>query len=208
MIRALIVDDHAVVRNGIVHIIAETNDIKCVAEANQGSEALQLVRENDYDIVVLDIRLPDISGLDILKQLLILKPRLRVLILSGFSEKQYATRALKAGALGYLTKDSIPEELIAAIHKVAHGERYVSLALGEILASRLSGKKEPHDSLSDREYQVMCMLASGKAVTQVAKAMGLSVKTVSTYRSRLLDKLRLESTAELIHYAIQNDLCQ
>lgn len=208
MIRALIVDDHAIVRKGILHVIAETQDIVCAGETGTGREALQLVRQNDYDIVVLDIHLPDGSGLDVLKQIRNFKPRTQVLILSVYAENQYATRALKAGALGYLAKDSIPEELIAAIYKVAHGKRYVSQRLGELLAEQLSSNQgqEPHDILSNREYQVLGMLADGKTVSQIGEELSLSVKTVSTYRTRLLEKLKLSTTAELIHYVLEKEL--
>jgi two-component system invasion response regulator UvrY len=208
MIRTLIVDDHPLVRRGIQHILAETNDIVCADQASNGKETLHLIEKNNYDVVVLDIRLPDISGLDILKQMRTSKPSLHILMLSGYSEKQYAVRALKAGACGYLTKDSIPEELVAAIYKIAHGERYVSSTLGELLANQVNGEPELHELLSDREYQVMCLLATGKAVSQIAKSLTLSVKTVSTYRTRLLEKLNLETTAQLIHYAIENKLCE
>jgi two-component system, NarL family, invasion response regulator UvrY len=186
MIQTLIVDDHAVVRNGIVHIIANTKDIVCTGEASNGAIALELIQNHHYDVVVLDIRLGDASGLDILKQLKIFKPQLPVLMLSIYSEKQYAMRALKNGAQGYLTKDSIPEELIEAIRQVACGKTYITPACDEILAGRLVQNKEPHDTLSNREYQIMCSLASGQTVTRIAKNLNLSVKTISTHRTRLL----------------------
>lgn len=209
MIRVLVVDDHAVVRSGIMHIIAEAKDILSVDEAARASQALELARSKDYDIIVLDVRLPDGSGLDVLKQIRTFKPQQHILMLSMYPERQYATRALKAGALGYLTKDSIPNELVAAIHKVARGERYVSESLGEFLANQMGKRdgREPHELLSDREYQVMCMFASGKTVSQIAKELALSVKTVSTYRTRLLEKMALGTTAELIVYALERGLC-
>jgi DNA-binding NarL/FixJ family response regulator len=210
MIRVLVVDDHAVVRRGVVQIVAEAPDMLCTGEAGTGREALQLVRENDYDVVVLDIRLPDGSGLDILKQLRALKPGLPVLMLSVYPEQQYATRALKAGAAGYLTKESVPGELVAALCKVARGEWYVSQVLAEALAAQLGGQagQEPHEALSDREDQVMRLLAAGKTITQIAQALSLSVKTVSTYRTRILEKLGLKTTAELMRYAMERGLVE
>lgn len=210
MIRVLVVDDHAVVRRGVVQIVAEAPDMRCTGEAGTGREALQLARENDYDVVVLDIRLPDGSGLDILKQLHALKPGMPVLMLSMYPEQQYATRAFKAGAAGYLTKDGVPGELIEALRKVARGERYVSQSLAEALTAQLGSHagQEPHETLSDREEQVMRLLAAGKTVTQIAQELSLSVKTVSTYRTRILEKLGLTTTAELMRYAMERGLTE
>lgn len=210
MIRVLVVDDHAVVRRGVVQIVAEAPDMQCTGEAGTGREALRLARENDYDVVVLDIRLPDGSGLDILKQLRALKPGLPVLMLSMYPEQQYAARAFKAGAAGYLTKDSVPGELVEALGRVARGERYVSQSLAQALSIQLSNQpgQEPHAALSDREDQVMRLLAAGKTVTQIAQELSLSVKTVSTYRTRVLEKLGLATTAELMRYAMERGLLE
>jgi two-component system invasion response regulator UvrY len=205
MIRVLVVDDHAVVRRGVVQIVAETPDMRCTGEADTARQALQLARENDYDVVVLDIHLPDGSGLDVLKQLRAFKPGLPVLMLSMYPERQYAVRAFRAGAAGYLTKESVPGELVAALGKVARGERYVSQSLAEALTAQLGGLagQAPREALSDREDQVMRLLAAGKTVTQIAQALSPSVKTVSTYRTRVLEKLGLETTAELMRYAME-----
>ena len=179
-------------------------------EASTGREVLQAVRKHDYDVLVLDIAMPEGGGLEVLQQLQTLKPDLRVLILSMYPEKQYAVRALKTGAAGYLTKESVPDELIAAIRKVARGGKYVSQSLAEQLASELRGEveKEPHQTLSDREFQVMILLAAGKSITDVAEELSLSVKTVSTYRTRILEKLNLKSTAEIIRYALEHELVE
>jgi DNA-binding NarL/FixJ family response regulator len=168
------------------------------------------VRKYDYDVLVLDIAMPDGGGLEVLRQLQSLKPDLLVLILSMYSEKQYAVRALKAGAAGYLTKESAPDELVAAIRQVAGGGKYVTQALAEKLAAGLGGEpaQEPHETLSDREYQVMCLLAAGKTVSDIAVELSLSVKTVSTYRARVLDKLDLQNTAEIVRYALERGLVE
>jgi two-component system invasion response regulator UvrY len=210
MIRVLVADDHAVVRRGVLQILDETPDMVAAGEAKTGREVLRQVQQHSYDVVVLDIAMPDGSGLDVLKQLEALKPDLRVLILSMYPEKQYAIRALKAGAAGYLTKESAPDELVTAIRKVAQGGRYITQTLAEKMAADLGGTAEklPHEALSDREYEVMCLLASGKTVTQAAAELSLSVKTVSTYRARILQKLRLKSTAEIIRYALQQGLVE
>jgi DNA-binding NarL/FixJ family response regulator len=210
MISILIADDHAVVRRGVLQILAEAPDMVAAGEASTGAEVLQAVRQNDFDVVLLDIALPDISGLEILKQLRSLKPDLQILILSMYPERQYAIRALKAGAAGYLTKESAPAELIAAIRQVSQGRKYVTQSLAEKLAAELGGKtqQEPHETLSDREYQVMCLLAAGKTVTEIATELSLSIKTVSTYRTRILDKLNLENTAQIIRYALKRELVE
>jgi two-component system invasion response regulator UvrY len=210
VIRVLVADDHAVVRRGLVQILDEVPALIVAGQAASGRQVLQAVQRGDYDVLVLDIAMPDGGGLEVLRQLESLKPDLPVLILSMYSEKQYALRALKAGAAGYLTKESAPDELIAAIQTVARGEKYVSRSLAEALAEALGREteKEPHETLSDREYQVMCLLAAGKTVADIAMELSLSVKTVSTYRARLLDKLRLKSTAEIIRYALERGLVQ
>lgn len=210
MIRILVADDHAVVRRGVLQILEEAYDMVVTGEASTGREVLQLVQENDYDVILLDIAMPESSGLETLKQLRTLTPELQVLILSMYPEKQYAVRALKAGATGYLTKESAPDELIAAIRKVSLGEKYISLSMAEELATQLGDRTEkaPHEALSDREYQVMRLLATGKTVTEVAAELSLSVKTVSTYRIRVLEKLGLENTAGIIRYALQRGVVE
>ena len=210
MIRVLVADDHAVVRRGVVQILAESPHIVVAGEASCGSEVLRAVRENDYDIVLLDIAMPGGSGLEVLKELQSLKPDVQVLILSMYPEKQYALRALKAGAAGYLTKDSAPDELIEAIERISQGNKYITRSLAQEMASELGGKagKELHEALSDREYQVMRLLAAGKSVSEIATQLSLSVKTVSTYRTRILEKLNLKTTAEIMHYALARGLVE
>jgi two-component system, NarL family, invasion response regulator UvrY len=208
MIRALIADDHAVVRQGLKQILGDTPEMLVAGEATNGQEVLDKVRAEPWDVVVLDISMPDRSGLDILKQLRSERPKLPVLVLSMHSEDQYAVRVLKAGASGYLTKDSAPDELVKAIRKVVSGGRYVSSFLAEKLAFEIGtdSSRLPHETLSDREFQVLRLIAGGKSVTEIAAELCLSVKTVSTYRARMLEKMNLGTTAELIHYAMQNHL--
>ena len=210
MIRILITDDHAVVRRGIIQILAEAPDIEVAAQAGTGGEALRALRKGDFEVVVLDISLPDMSGIEVLKQMLALMPDLRVLILSIYSEELYALRALRAGALGYLTKDSLPSELIAAIRQVARGDRYITHSLAQNMAAELrrEATRSHQKPLSDRESQVLRLLAAGKTVSDIATQISLSVKTVSTYRARILEKLGLETTAEIVRYAIQHDLAE
>jgi DNA-binding NarL/FixJ family response regulator len=210
MIKVLIVDDHPIMRKGLKQVLAEASDIVVAGEASNGQEALNRVLENDFQVILLDISMPGRSGLEVLSQLKKMKPSLSILILSTYPEEQYAVRALKSGASGYLTKESLPEELIAAIRKVARGGKYVSAALAEKLAFDLSddADKPLHEALSDREYQVLCMIASGKTVKVIATELALSVKTISTYRRRILDKMKMQNNAELTHYAIQQGLVQ
>jgi two-component system invasion response regulator UvrY len=210
MIKILVADDHAVVREGLKQILSETPDMVVAAEASSAQEVLNKVWENNYDVVLLDISMPGRGGLDVLKELKDEKPKLPVLILSIYPEEQYAMRALKAGASGYLTKESAPDELIAAIKKISQGRKYVSASLAEKLAfeMEIGTEKPPHEMLSDREYQVMCMIAEGKTVKEVAGELSLSVKTISTYRSRILEKMRMKNNAELTHYAIKNHLVE
>jgi DNA-binding NarL/FixJ family response regulator len=208
MIRALIADDHAVVRQGLKQILGDTPEMVVAGEATNGQEVLDRVRAETWDVVVLDISMPDRSGLDVLKQLRSERPKLPVLVLSMHSEDQYAVRVLKAGASGYLTKDSAPDELVKAIRKVVSGGRYVSSFLAEKLAFEIGTdpSRLPHETLSDREFQVLRLIAAGESVTEIAAELYLSVKTVSTYRARLLQKMNLTTNAELIHYAMQNHL--
>jgi two-component system invasion response regulator UvrY len=207
VIRILIVDDHAVVRNGVKLIFADDPRAVVFGDAASAPEALQLVRDQDWDIVLMDIALGDRSGLEVVKELKAIKPRLPVLVLSMHSEMQYARRAFKAGAAGYITKDNSPEELARAIEKVANGGKYVSATLAELLVSEFDdADRMPHERLSDREFEIMCLLASGKTVSEVANVLFLSIKTISTYRTRLLDKMGMRTNAELTHYAILNKL--
>jgi two-component system invasion response regulator UvrY len=208
MIKILVADDHAVVREGLKQILSETPDMVVAGEASSGQEVLNKVRKNNYDVVLLDISMPGRGGLDVLKQLKDEKPGLPVLILSIYPEEQYAVRALRAGASGYLTKESASDELIAAIRKISQGRKYVSASLAEKLAfdMEINAEKPTHEMLSDREYQVMCMIAKGKTIKEIAGELSLSVKTISTYRSRILDKMRMKNNAELTYYAIKNKL--
>jgi two-component system invasion response regulator UvrY len=208
VIRVLVADDHAVVRRGVLQILDEAPDLVAAGEASTGLQTLQAVRQTQPDVLLLDIAMPDLGGLEVLGQLQAYRPDLPVLILSMYPEKQYALRALRGGAAGYLTKDSAPDELVDAIRRVAGGGKYVTPSLAEQLADQLTGApdKEPHESLSDREFQVLRALAAGKTVGQIADDLSLSVKTISTYRTRVLRKLNLETTAELIRYAIERGL--
>lgn len=210
MIKILIADDHRIVREGLKQILAETQDMIVAAEASNVQEVLKKVAVNDYDVLLLDISMPGRSGLDILKQLKGERPKLSVLVLSMYSEEQYALRALRAGASGYMTKESAPDELIEAIRKVSTGRKYISPAVAEKLAVSIESgdEKPPQETLSDREFQVMCMIASGKTVKAIADELALSIKTVSTYRARILEKMRMKNNAELTHYAIQNKLVE
>ena len=208
MLKILIADDHAIVREGIKQILAEIPDKVTTDEAINGQEVIQKVWNNDYDMVLLDISMPGRSGLDILKQLKSEKPALKILILSMHPEEQYAIRALKAGASGYLTKESTPLELTEAIKKVSIGKKYVSSSLAETLASHLetTAEKHRHENLSNREFEVMCMIASGKTVKEIADDLSLSVKTISTYRTRILEKMNMKNNSQITHYTIQRRL--
>lgn len=208
MIRVLIADDHSILRRGLAQIIAETADMQVCGEAENGAQAVKFAREHPVDVVLLDITMPDRNGLDTLKQLKKEKPKLAVLMLSMHPEEIYALRAIKAGASGYLNKASAPALLITAIRQVAGGRRYISPAVAEALAGTIAdGADRPaHASLSDREYETMRLIASGKTVSEIAAEMSLSVKTVSVYRTRLLQKMQLKNNSELTHYALKNQL--
>jgi len=208
MIRILIADDHAIVRAGLKQIIEGIPDMMLADEASNGRELMEKVRRKDYDVIVLDITMPGGGGIEVLNQLKNEKPKLPVLALSIHPEEQYGKRMLKAGASGYLTKESAPEELVTAIRRVFEGRRYVSSTLAERLAADLAtpADKPLHEELSDREYQVMLLIGSGKMLTEIASDLNLSVKTVSTYRSRILEKMKMKSNAELTYYVIKHRL--
>jgi DNA-binding NarL/FixJ family response regulator len=208
MKRLLIIDDHEVVRDGVKRMFEQRPDQTAFGEASTAHDALRLVREQEWDAAVLDLTLGCRSGLDVLKELKQLRPQLPVLVLSMHSEEQYARRAFKAGAAGYITKDSPRAELVAAVEKVLRGGRYVSPSLAEKLVIDLERDTDrpPHERLSDREFEVMCWLASGRTVSDIATMLSLSDKTISTYRARVLDKMGLKTNTDLTYYAIQNNL--
>jgi len=208
MIRILVADDHAVVRQGVKQILAEESDMTVKDESQNGSETLKKVAEEEYDVVLLDISMPGRSGLEVLEDIKAQRPKLPVLILSMHPEEQYAVRALRAGAAGYLTKASAPQELIGAIRKVAGGGKYVTSSLAEKLADEMETDTEklPHERLSNREHQVMLMLAGGKSVSDIADELCLSIKTISTYRTRVMSKMGMKKNAELTLYAVHNKL--
>ncbi|MFB0515405.1 MAG: response regulator [Candidatus Neomarinimicrobiota bacterium] len=208
MIRVLIADDHTIFRAGLRQILNEIPDITALDEASNGKEILARLAQTQYDVILLDISMPGESGVEVLKQIKHVRPEQAVLILSMHPEEQYALRILRAGALGYLTKESAPEELIAAIRKVAAGGRYISSKLGVELAMRLDKafRAPRHEILSDREYQVMIMIASGKTIKEIAEELPLSVSTINTYRTRVLEKMDMKTNVELTRYAIQRGL--
>jgi two-component system, NarL family, invasion response regulator UvrY len=201
-------DDHAIFREGLRQILEDVPDLVVVDEASRGQEVLDKVSKNDYDLLLLDIAMPGLSGLDTLKLLKSQKPNLRVLILSMYPEEQYAIRAMKAGAYGYITKASASEELIQAIHKVSRGEKYFSSSIADKLLSGFEPEPEQalHERLSDREYQIICMIGRGKTVSEIAVVLALSVKTVSTHRMHILEKMQMKTNAELTNYAIKHNL--
>ena len=203
MIRILIADDHKIVRDGLRRILSAHADLEVAGEAADGGQALGLVRANGYDIALVDMSMPGLSGIDLIKRLKLERPKLRILVLSMHGEDQYAARALKAGASGYLNKDSASELLVGAIRKIAAGGVHIGEAAA---ASLVSSEQRPHQALSDREFEVLRLLVDGKSPTHIAEQLHLSVKTVSTHKTRLLEKLNLKSTADLVRYAIENKL--
>jgi two-component system invasion response regulator UvrY len=203
VIRVLVADDHAVVRRGVADIVNEAPGMTVAGEASTGRQVLQALAQQDYDVLVLDMEMPEGDGLEVLAQMQARRPAPAVLILSIYPEKQFARRALQAGAAGYLTKQSIPDELVAAIRKIARGGRYITQSLAEVLADQVAAA---HQALSDREFQVLRLLAAGRTRQQIAAELGLEAKTISTYRQRILHKLGLHSTAEIVRYAVEHNL--
>jgi DNA-binding NarL/FixJ family response regulator len=210
MIRILVADDHAIVRGGLKQLLSGQSDFLVAGEADNGLEALKQIREQPFDVVLMDMSMPGRSGIELIKLVKAEKPKLAILVLSMHKEEQYAVRALKAGALGYLTKESAPDQLVAAIRKVASGGAFISSGVAERLALELGGNHDadPHTLLSDREYQIFRMIVSGTPIGGIADELSLSVKTVSTHKTRILQKMRMTSSAELIHYAIRHQLVE
>jgi DNA-binding NarL/FixJ family response regulator len=210
MLRILLCDDHPILREGLKKILLQQPDIKVVEEAGSGAEMLEKSAASRFDVIILDITLPDMNGLDVLKTFQAQGSQAGVLVLSMHPEEQYATRALKAGAAGYLQKESAPAELVTAVRKIARGGKYVTASLAEKLAFELHGEsdKAPHELLSDREYQVLCLLASGRGIKEIALELGLSAPTIATYRSRVMTKLTLSSTVDLVRYALAHKLVE
>lgn len=209
-IRVLIADDHAIVRQGFKQIFSETEDLIVAGEADDGGEALQLARQQEWDVFLLDVTMPNRNGIDTLKQLKKEFPKLPVLILSMHPEEQYAVRAIKAGASGYLTKQSAPEQLVTAIRQVARGKKYVSAVVAEQLANAIAADSEKplHELLTDREFQVFRLIAAGKPLTQIAEELNLAVATISTFRTRIIEKTGLRSNAEMIRYGLEQGLVE
>jgi DNA-binding NarL/FixJ family response regulator len=203
MTRIVLADDHEIVRDGLKRILAATPDLQVAAEAGNGDELLKLVKAGDYDVAVIDMSMPGLAGLALIKRLKAEKPKLRILVLSMHGEQQYAARALKAGAAGYLNKDSAAEQLVSAIRKIAAGGVHISETAA---AGLVAAEKAPHQGLSDREFEVLRLLVEGLGPTEIGAKLHLSVKTVSTHKTRILEKLGLGSTAELVRYALDNKL--
>jgi len=207
VIRVLLADDHGLVREGLRGILAKGEDIEIAAEAANGDEVLALVRKQEFDLALLDLSMPGLSGIALIKRLKVEKPKLRILVLSMHGEAQYAARALKAGASGYLTKDSAAAQLLGAIRKIAAGGVQISeAAAAELIGASATGDSPPHQALSDREYEVLRQIVAGRTITDIAEALSISVKTVSTHKARILQKLNLAGTAELVRYAIEQGL--
>jgi DNA-binding NarL/FixJ family response regulator len=211
VIEVLVVDDHALIRKGLRQILDDTNDIRVTGEAETGMQAISMVRDHDYGIVLLDITLPDRYGIDVLRQLKVQRPGLPVLVLSIHPEDEYAMRSIKAGAAGYMSKQSAPSQLVSAIRHVASGRKYISNTLAEQLANELirpAVQAQPHQALSNREYQTLRLMASGKSLSEMADIMSLSAKTVSVYRARMMEKMGFRSNADAIRYAVNNHLVE
>ncbi len=210
MINILVVDDHALIRKGLKQLLEESPDMNITGEASSGMQAAALLRAQHFDLILLDINLPDKHGIDVLKQMKAEHPELKIIVLSMYPEDQYGVRALKAGAMGYINKQSASDVLIRAIHQVANGKKYISESLAEQLLDNLIGESQElmHQKLSNREYRTLCLMASGKTLADIAHIMALSPKTVSVYRSRMLVKMGFSNNAEAIHYAIAHHLVE
>lgn len=210
MIRVLVADDHAVVRKGLTQILSDTEHIRVVGEAANAAEAFRLLSKTPCDVLLMDVSMPGKNGIEALKPIKEAYPQLRTLILSMYPEDQFGVRALKAGAAGYLTKDSAPEKLIEAVERIASGKRYITAELAELLAENMGPMSEIplHQTLSDREFQTLRLIASGRRLSDIARELSLSPKTVSVYRTRLLEKMHLTNNAELTHYAIKHGLVE
>lgn len=208
MIRVVVCDDHAIVRKGLVQILSESGDIEVVAEAGNPGELRQRIRDIDFDVLVIDIEMPGKNGIETVQQMKKDRQKLAALILSIYPEDQYAVRALKAGASGYLNKASAPEKLVEAVRQLANGRKYISAEVSEALANAVSGDapESPHQQLSDREFQVMKLIAAGKKLSDIASELSLSPKTVSVYRARILEKMKLSGNVELARYAMKHGL--
>ncbi len=208
MIKIVIADDHEIVRAGLKQIIADEEDMEVAGESNSGEKLIELVKKNDYDVVLLDLKMSGMNGIEVMKHIRSMKPDLPVIVLSMHAEDQYAVRTIKAGASGYITKETAGDNLIAAIKKVFAGGKYISPTLAETLADSIAsgGGEQPHEHLTDREFQVMCMIASGKTVSEIGAELFLSVKTISTYRQRVLEKMSMKNNSELTRYVIKNNL--
>jgi len=210
LIKILVVDDHAVVRRGLRQILAETTDLHVGGEAGSAAEVMDKVHAERWDVIVLDIGLGSRSGLDLIPEIKKARPEARVLVLTMFSEEQYAVRAIRAGAAGFLTKESAPDKLVEAVRKIASGGRFITPQLADALASTVAGdlSQAPHEKLSNREFEILKMIGSGRTVSQIAEELALSVKTVSTHRTRILRKMAMKTNAELTHYAVRNNLVE
>ena len=208
MIRIVIADDHDIVRAGLKQIIADEEDMEVAGESNSGEKLLELIKKHDYDVVLLDLKMSGMNGIEVMKHIKAIKPSVPVIVLSMHAEDQYAVRTIKAGASGYITKETAVENLISAIRRVAAGGKYISPTLAETLAESLAGGGSdlPHENLTDREFQVLCMIASGKTVSEIGAELFLSVKTISTYRQRILEKMNMKNNSEITHYVIKNNI--
>lgn len=208
MISILVVDDHSLIRKGLRQLLEENPEFQIKGEAESGMQAINMVREQHFDLVLLDMSLPDKHGIDVLKQLKLEQPDIKIIVLSMYPEDQYGVRALKAGAVGYINKQSAPENLVIAIEQVTSEKKYISSNLAEQLLNSLIGdsQEQLHQSLSNREYQTLCLMASGKSLTEISGIMALSPKTISVYRARMLEKMNFKNNAEAVHYAIAHQL--
>lgn len=210
MINILVVDDHALIRKGLMQLLEDSPDLNVTGEAASGMQAISMARAQSFDLMLLDINLPDKNGIEVIKQFKVEQPDLKIIVLSMYPEEQYGVRALKSGAMGYINKQSASDTLIKAIHQVLSGKKYISETLAEQLLDSLIGESKSllHQKLSNREYQTLCLMASGKSLTEIAEIMTLSPKTVSVYRSRMLTKMGFTNNAEAIHYAIAHQLVE